>query len=325
MKRLLLAVMLITLAAGLLLPAAALADAGYPPWMSADTWPRPEWSGYPVVDTSKSADPGLAWFEIHKLRPNVYAIYEPGNWQEVMSYLFIGRHKAMLYDTGMNIGDIKHATDFLTNKPVFVVNSHCHPDHTGCNFEYDSIWALKDREARYWQRGWTNEEVSFIVDPSSMWPEWKTPARFDPATYCIPPYTITHWLRDGDVIDLGNMEFEVINTPGHSTDGTCLLDRAHRLLLVGDVWYNGQLGVNDLKAYTRTAEKLGRLACRVDYILPSHNCTMISSLWLLKMRDAFRGINDGTATDYVDYPDDGVRFYDFGYFSAWVPLDQIPK
>ena len=86
---------------------------------------------------------------------------------------------------------------------------------------------------------------------------------------------------------------------------------------------NGQLGVNDLKAYTRTAEKLGSLVCKVDYILPSHNCTMIPSVWLLKMRDAFRGINDGSAHDYTDYPDDGVRFYDFGYFSAWYRWTRI--
>ena len=118
-----------------------------------------------------------------------------------------------------------------------------------------------------------------------MWPEWGTPPRLVPATYCIPPYTITRWLRDGDVIDLGNMKFEVIHTPGHSTDGTCLLDRAHRLLLVGDVWYNGQLGAEDLKAYTRTAEKLGRLACRVDYILPPQ---LHDDLVLLADRDARR-------------------------------------
>ncbi len=310
----------VVFAMSLVLPAVALADAAYPPWMSGDTWPRPEWSGYPIVDTPDS----MAWFEVHKLRPNVYAIYEPGNWQEVMSYLFIGRHKAMLYDTGMNIGDIREVTDFLTDKPVFVVNSHFHPDHTGCNFQYDDVWAMRDRFARMFQDGWAIEDVAgFLTD--AMWPEWPTPDRFDPAAYCIPPYTITHWLQDGDVIDLGNMKFEVIRTPGHSTDGTCLLDRAHRLLLVGDVWYNGQLGVNDLRAYSRTVEKLGSLARKVDHILPSHNCTMIPSVWLLRMRDAFRGINDGTAVPVETYPDDGVCLYDFGYFSAWVPLKQIPR
>lgn len=320
MKRMFLGIVLTAFAAALILPAAAFADSTYPPWMSGQPWPRPEWSGYPVVDTPDS----MAWFEVHKLRPNVYAIYEPGNWQEVMSYLFIGRHRAMLYDSGMNIGDIRQVTDWLTDLPVFVVNSHFHPDHTGGNFQYDKVWAMRDRFARRYQGGWSVADMQFMIQ-DSMWPEWPTPASFDPAAYCIPPYAITHWLQNGDVIDLGDREFEVIRTPGHSSDGTCLLDREHRLLLVGDVWYNGQLGVNDLRKYSRTAEELGSLASEVDYILPSHNCTMISSDWLLEMRDAFRGINDGTATDYVDYPDYGVRFYDFGYFSAWVPLKQLPQ
>ena len=54
-KRLLICILLALLAAALLLPAArggrrvsALDDA-------ADAWPRPEWSGYPVVDTSELA------------------------------------------------------------------------------------------------------------------------------------------------------------------------------------------------------------------------------------------------------------------------------
>ena len=64
--------------------------------------------------------------------------------QEVMSYLFIGRHKAMLYDTGMNIGGIRRPP-ILTHLPVFVVNSHFHPDHTGCNFQYRDVWAMRDR------------------------------------------------------------------------------------------------------------------------------------------------------------------------------------
>ena len=193
----------------------------------------------------------MAWFEVHKLRPNVYAIYEPGNWQEVMSYLFIGRHKAMLYDTGMNIGDIRQVTDLLTDKPVFVVNSHFHPDHTGCNFEYaarvgDARPVRAHVPGRVGNRGRGGLHHRTRCGRSGG-----TPPLFDPATYCIPPYTITHWLQDGDVIDLGNMKFEVIRTPGHSTDGTWLLDRAHRLLLVGDVWYNGQLGRATTSGRTR--------------------------------------------------------------------------
>ena len=231
MKRGLLIVVLLALALSLLLPAAAaLADAAYPPWMSGDTWPRPEWSGYPIVDAPDS----MAWFEIRKLRPNVYAVYEPGNWQEVMSYLFIGRHRAMLYDTGMNIGDMKEVTDWLTDLPVFVVNSHSHPDHTGCNSEYRSVWAMRDRRRAHLPGG-LDQRGGVVLPPGCDVAGVADARRLRPGGLLHPALHDHALMQDGDVIDLGNMKFEVIRTQGHSTDGTCLLDRAHRLLLVGDV------------------------------------------------------------------------------------------
>jgi len=316
MKRLLICVLLALLAAALLLPAvaSAVSESGW--W---DILPRPEWKAYKVIHTPKE----MAWFEVHQIQPNVYAIYEPGNWQEVISYLCIGTDKAMLFDSGMNIGDMKQLTDWLTPLPVFVVNSHCHPDHTGCNYEYGDVWALNDPWARKLQAGWAHDDVAFFIDPASMSPLTPVPDTFDPLTWCIPPYTITRWLRAGDTIDLGTMKFEVMNTPGHSPDSISLLDRAHRLLLVGDWWYNGMLGCNDLSAYTKTAARLAAMVPAVDYILPSHNCTMIPSVWLTRTDEAFKAINAGTATDYVDYPDDGIRIYDFGYFQVIVSLWEL--
>ena len=239
MKRLLMCILLALLAAALLVPAAAL-DAAYRAWMA----PTPA-AARVVGPTRSSTRPGpMAWFEVHQIRPNVYAIYEPGNWQEVMSYLFIGPHKAMLFDTRHEHRRHQAAHRLADPLPVFVVNSHFHPDHTGGNFQYDEVWAMRDRlRALAARRAGHTTDVAFFIIRTSMWPRGRTPPPSIPSTYCIPPYTITHWLQDGDVIDLGDMKFEVIHTPGHSPDGTCLLDRAHRLLLVGDVWYNGQLGV----------------------------------------------------------------------------------
>jgi glyoxylase-like metal-dependent hydrolase (beta-lactamase superfamily II) len=34
----------------------------------------------------------------------VYAFYEPGNFQEVISYLVLGTQRALLIDTGMGMG-----------------------------------------------------------------------------------------------------------------------------------------------------------------------------------------------------------------------------
>jgi glyoxylase-like metal-dependent hydrolase (beta-lactamase superfamily II) len=328
MKRL----MLITLAAAmlvfLLVPAAASAQENW-----YDILPRPEWSG--LTEVQIGADQG--WFEVYRIKPNVYAIYEESQWEEVISYLFVGTRRALLFDTGMNIGDMKQLTDALTDKPVFVVNSHGHADHFGCNYEYRCVWAFDDAEG--WARfisgyGWPHDEAmeSGEFEKASFWPFCaggnRLPRHFNKRTYYVPPYTITHWVKEGDVIDLGNMRLTVYSTPGHSTDSISLLDREHGLLAVGDVWYNSWLGCFDLRAYTATAAKLARLSKAADYVLPSHNVTMVSAHWMVKMDDAFRAINNGTATNYFDdiYPDDPAsngRYFEFGYFGVYVPWSEL--
>ena len=41
-------------------------------------------------------------------------------------------------------------------------------------------------------------------------------------------------LRDGDAIKMGDGYFEVIHTPGHSSDSICLYNRAEGVLFAGD-------------------------------------------------------------------------------------------
>jgi glyoxylase-like metal-dependent hydrolase (beta-lactamase superfamily II) len=298
-------------------PTAAAADEGRP-WFP---YPRAEWAGLPIVDV-KGADP---WFEVHLVRPNVYAIYEPANWQEVISYLLIGKKKALLFDTGMNIGDMKALTDKLTKLPVFVVNSHAHMDHVGCNYEYKEVWGYDDEYglARASEAGRTHDQSTFAVDPSSMWSAWPLPARYSYDTYAIPAYKVTHWMTDGEKICLGTMTLEVVWSPGHSPDGICLLDREHGLLWVGDVWYNSWLGVGDLPAYTATAAKLAALTDTVDYVLPSHNVALFSSSCLTAMDEAFKSIAAKTATNYVDDHRGHMRYYDFGDFKMGLPLKWV--
>ena len=64
-----------------------------PPW--CQKLPRPEYSKLhriPVADT---------WFEVYKVAPDVFAIYEPHQFEETISYLILGRERAVLFDTGM--------------------------------------------------------------------------------------------------------------------------------------------------------------------------------------------------------------------------------
>src|SRR5579864_5662627 len=54
------------------------------------------------------------WFEVYRIRPGVFAIYEPHQQEEVISYLVLGTKRAVLFDTGMGISDIKKLVEHLT-------------------------------------------------------------------------------------------------------------------------------------------------------------------------------------------------------------------
>lgn len=80
------------------------------------------------------------WFEVYKVAPVTFAIYEPHQSEETISYLILGREKALLFDTGMGISDIRKVVEELTKLPVIVLNSHTHNDHVGGNWQFDTIY-----------------------------------------------------------------------------------------------------------------------------------------------------------------------------------------
>ena len=79
--------------------------------------PRP---AYSKLERVAIADP---WFEVYRIRPGIFAIYEPHQLEEVISYLILGADRAVLFDTGMGIGNIQAVVAELTKLPVGVVNS----------------------------------------------------------------------------------------------------------------------------------------------------------------------------------------------------------
>jgi glyoxylase-like metal-dependent hydrolase (beta-lactamase superfamily II) len=60
--------------------------------------------------------------------------------------------------------------------------------------------------------------------------------RFHPEVYALSPFTdgVTHILQNGEIIRLGEKDFEVIHTPGHTEDSLCLLNEEAGVLFTGD-------------------------------------------------------------------------------------------
>ena len=120
---------------------------------------RPEWCRElprPEYHDLKRVLPDEPWFEIYSIQPGVFAIYEPKQFEEVISYLILGDKRALLFDTGLGIGRISAAVARLTSLPLVVINSHTHFDHVGGNAEFHEIWNRNLAYTSENQRGQTN-------------------------------------------------------------------------------------------------------------------------------------------------------------------------
>jgi len=250
--------------------------------------PRPQYKNLVRVN---SADP---WFEVYRVASGVFALYEPHQFEETISYLIVGRERALLFDSGMGIGDIKRAVQSLTSLPVVVVNSHTHNDHVGGNWQFSDIYGMDTVFTRDSAKGSTADAQEEMA-PGSLCGQW--PAGFDPKTYSTRPWHITRWIHDGDPLDLGGRVLEVIATPGHTPDSICLLDRKNGLLFTGDSYYPGPIWLfrpeTDLNAYVRSVERIAALAPMLHTLFPAHNIPVEKPSELPKLLVAIRKVQAG--------------------------------
>lgn len=80
-------------------------------------------------------------------------------------------------------------------------------------------------------------------------------------------------LEDGEVLKLGDRWFEVIHTPGHTTDSICLYSPEERILFSGDTHLDIQTPDGHYEpGFVRALERLARL--NVHTIYPGHGKPM---------------------------------------------------
>jgi len=272
--------------------------------------PRPEYKTLARVPIKSD------WFEVYRVRPGVFAIYEPHQAEEVISYLIVGSRKALLFDTGMGIAGIRAVVQQLTRLPVAVLNSHTHYDHIGGNHEFADILALdttftRERAAH----GYSDKVMKDEVSPESLC--GRLPKGFEASAYRARPFHITRTVRNGSLIELGGRRLEVLSVPGHTPDSIALLDRTNRLLFTGDTFYVGPIWLfepeTDLNAYARSTARLAALAGSLDLVLPGHNTPAVSPAYLPKLRDAAQAIVTGAVKETSR--EDGLRRFQFDGFS----------
>jgi len=236
------------------------------------------------------------WFLVYKLENDVFAIYEPRQWQEVISYLILGKEKALLFDTGNGISKISVIVNELTRLPVIVLNSHTHFDHIGGNSEFSDILAMDTDYTKNNSGGYSNELVSEEVSKEALC--GALPDDINPETFNTPNFKVKKFITDGYKIDLGGRILEVLSTPGHTPDAISILDSDLGLLWVGDLYYDGPIWLfvpeSDLDAYYKSVERLCKLVPRLNTLHPSHNEPIADPESLYLLRKALLNIQNGT-------------------------------
>ena len=296
----------------LFLPALSLAQKPVPAEPLRPEWcrdlPRPEYKTLPHVDVHSG------WFEVYRVRPDIYAIYEPHQFEEVISYLIVGKRRALLFDTGLGVASIREVVTRLTNLPVTVLNSHTHFDHTGGNAEFSDIWNEDTAFTHTNAQGQSNSYSRDALAPERIC--GALPPGVRPDAYTIRPWRATHFIHDGEVIDLGGRRLEIIFTPGHTPDSLSLFDRHHGLLFTGDTFYPGPIYLftpeTDFAAYAQSVEKLARLAPRLHLLLPAHNLPISPPDVLERLDQSVKKVQSGSAKFVVT---EGHREYSFQGFS----------
>jgi glyoxylase-like metal-dependent hydrolase (beta-lactamase superfamily II) len=295
-------------------------------WLS-DVYGRPTvartdwWKALPrkIYSKLQRLESDQSWFEVYKIEPSIYVFYESGQFEEATSYLAVGKDKAALIDTGCGIGNVKLLAQEFTQLPLVVVNTHSHYDHVAQNYMFDEIALFDAPNARQVaENGYGKAEMSRLLAESMV--RRPLPDDFDPSNYHVPPFPVTRWLKDGDVIDLGGRNLDVIHTPGHSPDSICLLDREARLLWTGDTFYTGAIYLHlpgsDPDLFIKTYEKLIALSNLYEKLLPSHNEPWVDRQILEEVLVAAREIRVGTAKYTEDVEEaTKIRRYDYSRFS----------
>ena len=246
-----------------------------------------------------------AWFSTQTLDGDIWCLSEPHVTRFMQSNIWFlrGTTADLLVDAGNGIAPLRPALPAHDPARLIVVATHAHADHVGGMAEFPGIWcnanavrALEtaDPAETLAGPGYGLEDVSGLIVPPPGLSGPLAAARphgFDPARFGPRPCTVGRALREGDVVDLGNRRFSVLEVPGHSPACIALYDPDAELLIAGDAIYDGGLvdGLfhSDRAAYRRSLERLRDLP--VDRVLGGHGPAMTGVRMARLIRDHLAG------------------------------------
>ena len=138
--------------------------------------------------------------------------------------------EAMIIDPAENAKKIEELLNILEAKIKYIYLTHCHGDHIGAVEQLRRERGGKVLIHKDDYEGLKNSEINLTEILAENAIRIEADSR----------------VNDGDVLHIGNLEFQVIHTPGHTKGGSSLYCEKEKLVFSGDTMFKGMWGRTDL-------------------------------------------------------------------------------
>ena len=193
-----------------------------------------------------------------KIFDNLHAFLWNNSTENNCNAFFINGEKRILIDPGHYhlFGHVRENLAGLSLSPQeidIVIITHAHPDHMeGVKIFQDTSTMIAIHAV----------EMNFINKVAPQYGEALGVSDFEPDIL----------LKEGD-LEIGDLNFEVVQTPGHSPGSICLYWSDKKVLFPGDVVFNQGIGRTDLpggngEELKESIKKISLLDA--EYLLPGH-------------------------------------------------------
>lgn len=161
-------------------------------------------------------------FTFNPFQENTYIIYDKTK-------------ECLIIDPGCYTEEEKNIlTEFIINKkltPTKLINTHCHIDHILGN--------------QFVHKQFGIELYMHKADLPLLENAKKISKMYGLENYENSPLP-KRYLNEGDIINFGESNFEILFTPGHAPGHICLYNKQNNTLISGDVIFQKSIGRTDL-------------------------------------------------------------------------------
>ena len=138
--------------------------------------------------------------------------------------------ETMVIDPGGSLEKIEEMLDTISAKVKYILLTHCHGDHIGV------VNTLREKYGGV-------VLIHRDDEPGLKSPEINLSEHIGIGSVIIEDVSR---LNDGDIIHVGDLEFKIIHTPGHTCGSISVYCEEEKLVFSGDTLFRGSWGRTDL-------------------------------------------------------------------------------